>query len=156
MRQYRRKWVWPAISFLTAGWALILLAASGSAQSRTPMTAAEEMEGYAVRSPSGEAVGTVEKVLIDLRGGRIVYLLVRPPGGKGEGAVVPWKALRVDPERKSVILRVQADRVRFAPFGQDDVGDRERARAIHQYYGVSPNSEAPRAPSAPRGLRIVR
>lgn len=148
----RRRWA----AVVLAGWALVLLATAGKGAAEMPVTSAEALTGYAVRGPGGEAVGTVQTVLFDLRAGRIGYLMVLPLDRNGSEGVVPWRAVRVEPQNRSVILRVETNRFRRAPFAENDVRDPERAGAIHDYYGVSPNWEAPRAPSAPRGLRVVR
>ncbi len=130
------------------------------APSVTPaaLLTADRLRGFTVQSAEGAEVGKVVAILVDLAEGRVGYLLVAPAGEGDRRIVIPWLATEILPATQAVRLRIDAERFERTPFEAQDVTDRERGRAIHRYFGVSPYWEmdkAPRAPSAPHNLRIV-
>lgn len=60
-----------------------------------------------LRNRSGGLIGVVDELLIDLRSGRIEYVLAR--GLRGERMRYPWKSITV--ERGSFVLRRSGPRL---------------------------------------------
>lgn len=76
------------------------------------------LAGELVVDDRGEDVGRLERVMIDVASGRVAYAVLACGGvfGIGERRYgVPWKALRLDPERRCFVLdRELADLERSA------------------------------------------
>ena len=69
----------------------------GPAESRNPLIASDRVQGTPVRRPGGERVGTISRLLIEKRSGRVAYAVMSFGGflGLGEGhTTLPWRLLR--------------------------------------------------------------
>lgn len=106
---------------------------------------ASTLEGDKVKNPAGETLGKLDEVMIDLESGRIEYCVLSFGGILGMGTklfAVPWQALRVDQDDKSLIMDIDKSRLENAPgFDKDnwpDTADRTFASSVYSYYGVEP------------------
>jgi hypothetical protein len=71
----------------------------------TPV-AAELLEGGRVVDPAGQALATIEDVMVDLAAGTIAYALL--DGADAGKFAVPWQALKPDPARECYVLDAPA------------------------------------------------
>lgn len=108
------------------------------------LIASDKVEGTAVRNSAGDKVGTIERVMIDKRSGKVAYAVMTFGGFLGMGqdyVTLPWHVLRYSEDLDAYELNVTADQLRGAPrFGGtwDNDISRDWERDIHSYYGVDP------------------
>ena len=88
---------------------------------------ATSLVGDKVVSPSGEKLGKLEDVMIDVRTGSIAYAVVSFGGFLGIGDklfAMPWRSLRVDERNKNVVCDVTKKSLESAPgFAKDNWPD---------------------------------
>lgn len=101
------------------------------------------LEGDKVVNRSGENLGKLESIMIDLNEGRVAYAVLSFGGFLGMGDklfAVPWKALSVDTNEKRLIFDVDKEKLKKAPgFDKDhwpNMADPNFHTDIHKYYGV--------------------
>lgn len=106
---------------------------------------ATTLEGDTVVNSSGEDLGKVEAIMLDVVGGRIAYAVLSFGGFLGMGSkyfAIPWSAFTLDAGEKRFILGVSRDRLESAPgFDKDhwpSMVDPTWATEVHAYYGVTP------------------
>lgn len=106
---------------------------------------AATLKGDTVVNSSGEDLGTIEAIMLDVTGGRIAYAVLSFGGFLGMGSkyfAVPWSAFTLDAGEKRFILGVSKDRLENAPgFDKDhwpSMADRTWATEVHAYYDVTP------------------
>lgn len=107
--------------------------------------AASTFEGDKILSTDGDEVGKVKEIMLDVKGGRLAYVVMSSGGFLGIGdklLAVPWSALTVDTTRKCFLLALSSERVKNAPgFDKDhwpSMADRTWATSIHQHFGREP------------------
>ncbi|MEN7528223.1 MULTISPECIES: PRC-barrel domain-containing protein [unclassified Cupriavidus] len=113
--------------------------------------AADTLEGNKVVDPSGEEIGTIDHIMLDVLGGRIAYAVLAMGGFLGIGEklhALPWSALTLDTRRKCFVLGVEKERIKAAPgFDKEHwptMANSQWATTIHEYYGISPYWEKDR------------
>lgn len=103
--------------------------------------------GNKVLNPSGEQLGNLKELVIDLEDGRVAYAVLSFGGFLGRGDklfAIPWEALDLNPEDHTFILDVDRDTLKEAPgFDKDHWPDNAQYEAgwlldIYEYYGYSP------------------
>lgn len=109
------------------------------------LIASDRVEGTAVRRPSGEKIGHIERLMIDKVTGKVSYAILSFGGFLGMGAnllPLPWARLTYSPDIEAYQLDISDDELKRAPsFMADkdfDWGDRTQEVALHRYYGVPP------------------
>ena len=109
------------------------------------LIARDKVEGTAVRRSNGDKVGTIERVMIDKRGGKIAYAVMSFGGFLGIGdeyRALPWSVLRYNENLDAYELNVTDEQLRRAPALASgwDTGslDRSWERNPHDYYRVQP------------------
>lgn len=107
--------------------------------------AADTLEGDEVKNASGEALGTMDHVMIDVPTGRVAYAVLSFGGFLGMGDklfAVPWAALKLDPANKCFVLDASKEHLKKAPgFDKDNwptFADEKWAVQIHTYYKSRP------------------
>jgi sporulation protein YlmC with PRC-barrel domain len=107
--------------------------------------AASDFEGEDVVNHQGETLGDIEEIMLDVRSGRIAYVVLAAGGFLGIGEkyfAIPWGALTLDTDRKCFILDVAKDRLINAPgFDKDhwpSMAEQKWAGEVHSYYGTQP------------------
>jgi len=97
--------------------------------------------GDKVVNGSGEDLGKIEEIMVDVDDDRIAYAVMSFGGFLGIGDklfAVPWNALKLDAENKRFILSVPKDRLESAPgFDKNhwpDLADRNLASEIYRHY----------------------
>lgn len=109
------------------------------------LIASDKVEGTPVRRSNGDKLGTIQRVMIDKRTGKVAYAVMTFGGFLGIGdeyRALPWSVLRYNPELDAYELNVTEDQLRNAPAlatGWDTgVIGRDWERNIHDYYRASP------------------
>jgi sporulation protein YlmC with PRC-barrel domain len=107
--------------------------------------AAETLEGDKVVNASGESLGEIKDIMIDVPSGRVAYAVLSFGGLLGMGNklfAIPWQALQLDPENHRFVLDVDQEQLKAAPgFDKDhwpSMADQHWASEIHSYYGSRP------------------
>jgi len=114
------------------------------ARETTSLIASDKVEGTPVRRSNGDKVGTIERVMIDKRSGKVAYAVMTFGGFLGIGdeyRALPWSLLRYNERLDAYELNVTEDQLRNAPTltgGMESGLNREWERDVHHYYGVSP------------------
>lgn len=98
-----------------------------------------------VRNSSGEDLGKIEDLMIDLDEGRIAYAVLSFGGFLGMGDklfAIPWSALKIDADQHAFVLDVDKEMLENAPgFDKDhwpDMADRRWGEHVYSYYGSKP------------------
>lgn len=106
---------------------------------------ADTLKGEQVVDATGEHLGTLEDLTIDLDRGRIAYAVLSVGGLSEPGDrlfAIPWNAVQVDTIEMRLVLNVRKERLKTAPaFAKDrwpDFADRTWGANVHQYYGTRP------------------
>jgi sporulation protein YlmC with PRC-barrel domain len=106
---------------------------------------AATLKGDTVVNSSGEDLGKIEAIMLDVTGGRIAYAVLSFGGFLGMGSkhfAVPWSAFTIDAGEKRFILGLSKDRLENAPgFDKDhwpSMADPAWATQVHAYYNVTP------------------
>ena len=109
------------------------------------MLSANSIIGDAVRNASGEDLGEIEELMIDLEHSRVAYAVISFGGFLGLGEklfAVPMETLQLDAPNHRFILDVERERLENAPgFDKDDwpdTSDRDWGAQIHDHYDCKP------------------
>src|SRR6201746_1545501 len=73
--------------------------------------AAATLDGNKVMSADGEHVGKISDIMLDVRGGRIAYVVLSEGGFLGMGSrlhAIPWSALTLDTVEKGFHVAISA------------------------------------------------
>jgi sporulation protein YlmC with PRC-barrel domain len=107
--------------------------------------AADTLEGDEIVDPSGEKLGTLEHIMVDVPSGRVAYGVLSFGGFMGMGDklfAIPWRALSIDPENHRFVLNASKETLKDAPgFDKDrwpSMADERWATQVHAYYHVTP------------------
>src|SRR4030095_7331159 len=71
----------------------------------------ETLLGSNVKNPQGQAVGNLKQLMLDPHAGRVMYAVVAMGGFLGMGektVIVPWNALEIARDGKSLVLNVSS------------------------------------------------
>ncbi len=106
---------------------------------------ADTLIGDSVVNASGEDLGKIEAIMLDVTSGRIAYAVLSFGGFLGMGDklfAIPWSALTLDTDQKCFTLSVAKERLEKAPgFDKDhwpSMADTTWATEIHSYYNTTP------------------
>lgn len=110
-------------------------------QNSRPVLSASMLMGDKVRSISGENLGKIEELIVDLQEGRVAYAVVSLGGFLGDKLfAIPWKALKFVQDKKEMILNLHKERLQQAPsfnkFDWPDFSDATVTNGIDSYYGL--------------------
>lgn len=105
----------------------------------------EALIGDSVVNRENQDLGTIEHVMVDVPSGCIAYAVLASGGVFGLGErlfAIPWGALRLDTDRRCLVLDVAKERLEQAPgFDKDhwpSMADNAWATSVHDYFGVRP------------------
>ncbi|OWT67935.1 MULTISPECIES: PRC-barrel domain-containing protein [unclassified Achromobacter] len=79
--------------------------------------AAQTLEGNDVLNLSGEKLGVLQDIMLDVPSGRIAYAVLERGGVMGIGDklfAIPWHALTLDTDRKCFLLELDLEKLRQA------------------------------------------
>ncbi|MEO6078778.1 MAG: PRC-barrel domain-containing protein [Steroidobacteraceae bacterium] len=112
--------------------------------------AADSLTGEKVVNQTGEGLGEITHIMLDLTQGTIAYAVLSFGGLLGihdKLFAVPWHCLALDVENKWFVLNVDKDQLRNAPgFDKNHwpaMADPDWARDVHAYYGPRAVSRRP-------------
>jgi sporulation protein YlmC with PRC-barrel domain len=104
----------------------------------------DKVEGTAVYGADNNKIGSIERVMIDKKSGRVSYAVLSFGGFLGIGDdyyPLPWQSLKYDTSLGGYVTGVTEAQLKGAPhYGNDNAwnwGDPDRARAVNDYYGVA-------------------
>ena len=114
---------------------------------RTQVFPSHSIVGMDVTNSDGEALGTIEELMLNAEYGDISYAVVKFGGGflrSGEKLfAIPWQAFSLSLHDKKAILQVPRERLEEAEgFDKDawpDMADESWAEHVHEYYGYEPH-----------------
>ena len=114
-------------------------------KTRTNVLSSDTLTGDTVKNISGENLGEIKDLMIDLDTGRVAYAVLSFGGFMGLGDklfAIPWQALTVDTNDHSFRLDIPKEKLENAPgFDQDnwpDFANREWGNKVYSYYGYKP------------------
>ena len=103
------------------------------------------LAGDRVRNSSGEDLGKVHDIMIDVPTGRVAYAVLSFGGVLGVGNklfAVPWSSLMLDEDEKEFVLDIDKRRLENAPgFDKDnwpDMADPSWRSQVFDYYDADP------------------
>jgi hypothetical protein len=111
------------------------------ALSGTLTAADKKIIGATVYNSAGEALGTVDDLILDLPSGRVAYAVLSFGGLLGLGKQyhpVPWELLKYTPENEAFLIDLEKERLGDAPtHGLDFEWTRRYASEIDTHYGIN-------------------
>ena len=109
------------------------------------LIASDRVEGTVVRRPSGEKIGSIERLMIDKLSGKVAYAVLSFGGflGMGEKHLpIPWERMKYDPAIGAYAIDISDEELARAPsYAADkdfDWGDRSQERQLHDFYQARP------------------
>lgn len=106
---------------------------------------ASTLSGDNVVDRSGENLGEIKEIMVDVPTGRVAYAVLSFGGFLGMGDklfAVPWSALTLDADNKQFILDVDRERLKDAPgFDKNhwpSMAQSTWATSVYKFYGVDP------------------
>lgn len=118
---------------------------SATVTDRRDLIASDRVEGTQVRRSDGDKVGTIERLMIDKRSGRVVYAVMSFGGFMGLGEsfyTLPWSVLSYNVDLDAYEVNLTPDQLRGAPARNEEGGDpaldRDWEEQVHRYYNAVP------------------
>src|SRR6478672_4798119 len=107
------------------------------------LIASDKVEGTSVYGQDGKHIGSIERVILEKRSGRVSYAVLGFGGFLGIGEdhyPLPWSKLDYNTKLDGYRVDLTEDQLRAAPkFGKDDYWDWSgRHEQVHKHYGVDP------------------
>jgi hypothetical protein len=102
----------------------------------------DKVQGTAVFGADDQKIGSIERVMIDKKSGRVSYAVLSFGGFLGIGDEhypLPWESLKYDTDLGGYRTGVTQSQLEDAPkYGGDswNWSDASRARSVDGYYGV--------------------
>jgi PRC-barrel domain len=103
----------------------------------------DKVEGTAVYGADDNKIGSIERVMIDKKSGRVSYAVLGFGGFLGLGNdhyPLPWQSLKYDTRLGGYVAGVTEKQLQDAPkFSEDrdwDWADAARNRSLDDYYGI--------------------
>ena len=116
-------------------------AAATQIHSSHNLIASDRVEGTPVRRPTGEKLGTIQRLMIDKLSGNVAYAVLSFGGFLGmdqKHFPIPWSRLTYNPAKAAYELDVSDDELKRAPSYEADKefdwGDRSQEVLLHSYY----------------------
>jgi len=104
----------------------------------------DKVEGTAVYGADSSKIGSIERVMIDKKSGRVSYAVLSFGGFLGIGDdhyPLPWQSLKYDTSLGGYVTGVTEAQLKGAPHYRNDNtwnwSDPTRTRAVNDYYGVA-------------------
>jgi hypothetical protein len=116
-----------------------------SARETFDLIGSDKVEGTEVYRSNGDRIGTIERVMIDKRGGNVAYAVMSFGGFLGIGDdyyPIPWSLLTYNEQLGGYEVNLSDEQLKGAPkFRKDEsweYEDRGRESALYSYYGATP------------------
>lgn len=104
---------------------------------------AKTLIGNDIKNSQGENLGDVQDLMIDLRSGKVAYVVVSHGGVLGVGDklfAIPWGAFSLDTEGKNFVLDVDKDTLKnaegFDKNNWPNTADPMWQQDVNEYYDV--------------------
>jgi sporulation protein YlmC with PRC-barrel domain len=108
-----------------------------------PLIESDRVEGTTVYDLSGNDIGSVKRLMIEKKTGRVAYVVIAFGtffGLGGDEYTLPWSKLHYDTDLDGFRTDITEQQVRGAPTFYRDRDyawdDRERERELHTYWGA--------------------
>lgn len=108
------------------------------------LIASDKVEGTKVYDPNGEHIGSIERILVEKRSGKVSYAVLSFGGFFGIGNEhypLPWSKLNYDQTLGGYRVDVSKAQLEGAPRYEredDSYWTEENGRRVYDYYGVTP------------------
>lgn len=108
------------------------------------LIASDKVEGTRVYGADGKHIGSIERVILEKRSGRVAYAVLGFGGFLGIGEdhyPLPWAKLSYDETLGGYRTDITRDQVESAPRyqnGDEYAWNKENGRRVYDYYGVPP------------------
>lgn len=109
------------------------------------LIASDKVEGTKVYDPNGEHIGSIDRILLEKRSGKVSYAVLSFGGFLGMGTdkyPLPWTKLNYDQSLGGYRVDVTKEQLEGAPKydydNDDDYWSAENGRRVYDYYGVAP------------------
>ena len=108
------------------------------------LIASDKVEGTKVYDPAGEHIGSIERILVEKRSGKVSYAVLSFGGFLGIGSdhyPLPWTKLNYDQDLGGYRVDVTKAQLEGAPKYErenDEYWTEENGRRVYDYYGVAP------------------
>lgn len=107
------------------------------------LIASDKVDGTAVYGADGERIGSIKRIILEKRGGRVAYAVLSFGGFLGIGDdyyPLPWEKLTYDESLDGYRIDLTREQIESAPRLTDDDGDwyRDNGRNVYDFYGVPP------------------
>ena len=118
--------------------------ASGNIKETHDLIASDKVEGTKVYDPNGEHIGSIERILVEKRSGKVSYAVLSFGGFLGMGHdhyPLPWSKLNYDEDLGGYRVDVTKQQLEGAPKYEredEDYWTAENGRRVYDYYGVAP------------------
>jgi len=106
-----------------------------------PLIESDRVEGTSVYDPHGKHLGSIKRLMIEKASGKVAYAVMSFGGFLGLGEdeqAIPWGKLEYDTSLDGYRTDITEEDIRGAPSfleeGDFDWRDRERERALHDYW----------------------
>jgi hypothetical protein len=112
--------------------------------SSASLIASDRVEGTPVFRSNGDRLGTIKRVMLDKRRGKVAYAVMSFGGFLGVGDdyyPLPWALLTYDEDLGGYKVDITDEQFKGAPKFQRnswDFGDRSREAELFGYYGMPP------------------
>jgi len=110
----------------------------------TPLIESDRVEGMPVFSEEGTPIGTIKRLIIDRKSGRVVYVVIAFAATFGLDNVpyvIPWGRLAYGENDEGYRSDITDAELRGAPAvarGDVDWGDRESLEVLDAYFRIPP------------------
>ena len=118
--------------------------ASADVKETHDLIASDKVEGTKVYDMNGDHVGSIERILVEKRGGKVSYAVLSFGGFLGMGHEhypLPWSKLDYDESLGGYRVDINKDQLEGAPRyedSDDSFWTAENGRRVYDYYGVTP------------------
>ncbi|PJI44847.1 MAG: photosystem reaction center subunit H [Rhizobium sp.] len=107
------------------------------------LIASDKVDGTAVYGANGERIGSIKRIILEKRGGRVAYAVLSFGGFLGIGDdyyPLPWEKLTYDESLDGYRIDLTREQIEGAPRLADDDGNwyRDNGRNVYDFYGVPP------------------
>lgn len=107
------------------------------------LIASDKVDGTAVYGANGERIGSIKRIILEKRGGRVAYAVLSFGGFLGVGDdyyPLPWEKLTYDESLDGYRIDLTKEQIEGAPRLADDDGNwyRDNGRNVYDFYGVPP------------------
>ncbi len=107
------------------------------------LIASDKVDGTAVFGVDGERIGSIKRIILEKRGGRVAYAVLSFGGFLGIGDdyyPLPWEKLTYDESVDGYRIDLTREQIERAPRFSDDDRDwyRDNGRSVYDFYGVPP------------------